>query len=313
MRYKDAGVDIEKTDRLINKIKKYSDQIGSFAGRFSTNAWDSNDFAASCDGVGTKIIMAKEAKKRFNRPLTSIGQDLVAMVTNDLLCQSAKPLIFMDYYASNRINESDYLEVLEGVYNACEECDTKLIGGETAEMPKTFNQDIFDIAGFGIGNIIKYNEDEDNTIKPNDIVMGLLSSGFHSNGFSLIRKHMKKFDEELFYNFLEPTKLYYKPLNKIREKKIHIKGIAHITGGGFDNIKRIIPKSFDVEWELNEDFYNKSYLFQLIKTLTHSTHHEMRKTFNCGIGMMLVCPENMLKYFSNQEAIYLGKIIKKIP
>ena len=222
-------------------------------------------------------------------------------------------LIFMDYYASNRINESDYLEVLEGVYNACEECDTKLIGGETAEMPKTFNQDIFDIAGFGIGNIIKYNEDEDNTIKPNDIVMGLLSSGFHSNGFSLIRKHMKKFDEELFYNFLEPTKLYYKPLNKIREKKIHIKGIAHITGGGFDNIKRIIPKSFDVEWELNEDFYNKSYLFQLIKTLTHSTHHEMRKTFNCGIGMMLVCPENMLKYFSNQEAIYLGKIIKKIP
>jgi phosphoribosylformylglycinamidine cyclo-ligase len=303
MNYKEAGVDIEKADGLIDKIKQYSDQIGPYGGQFN------GDFVASCDGVGTKVMLAKRAKELYGRPLQSLGQDLVAMVVNDLLCQHAIPLVFMDYYATSKLNESDYLEVLEGIHSACQEVGCKLIGGETAEMPGMFAYDIFDVAGFGVGQVNKSIFD-DYEPEAGDVVIGLPSSGVHSNGFSLVRKYQDQYDEEFVNKLLEPTVLYRKRVEEINSYGVIIKALAHITGGGFDNIDRILPSNLKLEWYRSEGFYYHHDLFEKIQGLSGMSYLEMRKTFNCGIGMMLVVPESKIDNIQN-DYVYLGKLEEK--
>jgi len=306
--YKEAGVDIEKTDGLIDKIKQYSDQIGPYGGQFDIPKWSPSNFVASCDGVGTKVMLAKRAKELYGRPLQSLGQDLVAMVVNDLLCQHAIPLVFMDYYATSKLNESDYLEVLEGIHSACEEVGCKLIGGETAEMPGMFAYDIFDVAGFGVGQIVKTSEDH--SLKKSDVVIGLPSSGVHSNGFSLVRKYQDEYDEEFVNKLLEPTVLYKKRVEEINSYGVLVKALAHITGGGFSNLSRILPASLKMKWYQSEGFYYHHELFSKIMDVSGMTHDEMRETFNCGIGMMLVIPEGKMKHIQG-EYVYLGQLEEK--
>jgi len=308
MNYKEAGVDIEKADSLIDKIKKYSDQIGPYGGQFDVPKWSPLNFVASCDGIGTKVMLAKRAKDMYGRSLQSLGQDLVGMVVNDLLCQFALPLIFMDYYATSKLNESDYLEVLEGIHSACEEVGCKLIGGETAEMPGMFAYDIFDVAGFAVGQVVKTYFDH--TIEEGDIVIGLPSSGVHSNGFSLIRKYQDHYDQDFLNKLLEPTILYKNRVDEIRSYGVFIKALAHITGGGFDNLNRILPSNLKINWNQSEGFYYHHDVFEKIRELSGMSYLEMRKTFNCGIGMMLVIPKNRMKNIQT-DYVYLGKLEEK--
>ena len=166
--------------KLIKGISKYSDQIGGFAGKHG-------NLIASCDGVGTKILLAQLAKKKFNRSLKTIGIDCVAMVVNDLLCSGGEPLFFLDYFCSAKINEEDFNEVLEGIYVGCQLTGMELIGGETAELPNIIEKNTFDVCGFGVG--LKNDELPKSNMKVGDKIVGLPSSGFHSNGYTLLRKH----------------------------------------------------------------------------------------------------------------------------
>ena len=181
--------------KLIKEISKYSDQIGGYAAKYSSyNKFFKTDFATSCDGVGTKILLAQIARSYFSRPLQSIGIDCVAMVVNDLLCKGAKPRFFLDYFATDSLNEHEFYEVLAGIQEGCEECDMELLGGETAELNGLISVGTFDVCGFGIGHIGDGYELPKDNIKIGDSVVGLESSGFHSNGFTTIRKYTTDVD-----------------------------------------------------------------------------------------------------------------------
>ena len=199
--------------KLIKEISKYSDQIGGFAGKYG-------NLVASCDGVGTKILLAQTAKKYHNRPLQSIGIDCVAMVVNDLLCKGAKPKFFLDYFAADRIREDEFYYILEGIHEGCVESEMELMGGETAELNGIITSDAFDVCGFGVGFIV--DELPKDNIVVGDSVIGLKSSGFHSNGFTIIRQSLMdqnymttRSDEDMIDNFLEPTIIYVKDIELI--------------------------------------------------------------------------------------------------
>ena len=214
--------------KLIKGISKYSDQIGGFAGKHG-------NLIASCDGVGTKILLAQLAKKKFNRSLKTIGIDCVAMVVNDLLCSGGEPLFFLDYFCSAKINEEDFNEVLEGIYVGCQLTGMELIGGETAELPNIIEKNTFDVCGFGVG--LKNDELPKSNMKVGDKIVGLPSSGFHSNGYTLLRKHVwSRMEKDFIYKLLEPTIIYKDEVNALKKEGIEIKGLAHITGGGFNNV-----------------------------------------------------------------------------
>jgi len=271
--------------KLIKEISKYSDQIGGFAGKYG-------NLVASCDGVGTKILLAQTAKKYHNRPLQSIGIDCVAMVVNDLLCKGAKPKFFLDYFAADRIREDEFYEILEGIHEGCVESEMELMGGETAELNGIITSDAFDVCGFGVGFIV--DELPKDNIVVGDSVIGLKSSGFHSNGFTIIRQSLMdqnymttRSNEDMIDNFLEPTIIYVKDIELIRESGIKIKALAHITGGGLiGNLPRIIPKKLSIK--LNLENLPKDNLFSWFKNISKLSDYEMLSTFNCGIGMALL-------------------------
>ena len=304
--------------KLIKEISKYSDQIGGFAGKYSLpypkvgNIGQKRELVASCDGVGTKIILAQIARLYYSRPLQSIGIDCVAMVVNDLLCKGAKPLFFLDYYASDNLKEQEFYQVMAGIQEGCEVCSMELLGGETAELNGIISKDTFDVCGFGLGTIV--DELLKDNIEVGDSVVGLKSSGFHSNGFTIIRKYTsdkdthRPVDVEWMLNLLEPTTIYVEHIERIGKSNVELKALAHITGGGFKNVERVLPDNLGVRYDSEDVFYSHHQLFQWIQTKADMSMEEMRSTFNCGIGMvMILSPEEVEKL--PIDYIQLGEIV----
>lgn len=321
MEYINSGVNIEEGSNLVNLIKhdvssthtkSVIGNFGGFAGMFKLGDSYKNPVLVSCtDGVGTKVSLAQEYKL-----FDGIGQDLVAMCINDLVTCGAKPLFFLDYYASSKLNIDDAATVIKSIANACKITDTALLGGETAEMPGHYTENNFDLAGFVVGCVEQENIIDNSRIKEGDMLIGIHSNGPHANGFSLIRKILKETgtdDRYLINELMKPTYLYSPLVLKLLEKHT-INGIAHITGGGItENLPRIIPDGLAASvwknsWKLPE-------IFQWIQEKGNITTEEMRTVFNCGIGMILVvnrCDCHKIKetIFNNGfSCLFIGRIV----
>ena len=321
--YKKSGVNIKAADNFVNFIssvsakkkgKKKFYNIGGF-GSISDipNHIKQPKIVACTDGVGTKIEIANTLNK-YN----TIGIDLVAMSVNDLIVQGAKPLLFLDYISINKINLVKLKSIIRGIINGCKQSDCELVGGETAEMPDTYEKGKFDIAGFAVGVVDKNKILNKNKIKKNDLILAIPSSGLHSNGYSLVRYILKKKKINIKKNkflsneLLKPTKIYVKEIIKLIDKNL-INGCANITGGGLaDNIKRIIPNNLIAEINLTK--IKTSKIFKWLKEKNISDN-EMLKTFNCGVGFCLIINpkkyNKIKKYFSMEYKPYvIGKISK---
>ena len=321
--YKKSGVDINSADnfgKFISKIsskqkgKKKFSNIGGFGSVSNMPKNYKNPKIVACtDGVGTKIEIANELNK-----FDTIGIDLVAMSVNDLIVQGARPLLFLDYISINKINLAKLKSIIKGIVKGCNISGCELVGGETAEMPGTYEKNKFDIAGFAVGLVDKNKLLNKNKIKNNDLILAIPSSGLHSNGFSLVRYVIKKNNINIKKNnflkkeLLKPTKIYVKEiLNLI--KKNFINGCANITGGGIpDNIKRVIPDNLTAEINLN--MIKPTKIFKWLKN-NNIEDGEMLKTFNCGVGFCLIIKpqnfSNVKKYFSKEFQPYvIGKITK---
>jgi len=321
--YKKSGVNIDAADSFINFIsavsskkkgKKKFSNIGGF-GSISNipNHIKQPKIVACTDGVGTKIEIANVLNK-----YDTIGIDLVAMSVNDLIVQGAKPLLFLDYISINKIDLKKLKSIIKGIVNGCKQSECELVGGETAEMPGTYEKGKFDIAGFAVGVVGKNKILSKNKIKNNDLVLAIPSSGLHSNGYSLVRYVLNKKKINIKKNnflrteLLRPTKIYVKEVLKLISKNL-INGCANITGGGLaDNIKRIIPENLVAEIDLKK--INTSKIFRWLKK-NDISDKEMLKTFNCGVGFcLIISPKNLdkvKKYFTKEFKPYvIGKISK---
>jgi phosphoribosylformylglycinamidine cyclo-ligase len=321
--YKKSGVNINAADNFVNFIssvsskkrgKKKFSNIGGF-GSISNipNHIKQPKIVACTDGVGTKIEIANTLNK-----YDTIGIDLVAMSVNDLIVQGAKPLLFLDYISINKIDLTKLKSIIKGIVDGCKQSDCELVGGETAEMPGTYEKGKFDIAGFAVGVVNKNKILSKNKIKTNDLILAIPSSGLHSNGFSLVRYLLKqkkiniKKNKFLKTELLTPTKIYVKEVLKLIDKNL-IDGCANITGGGLaDNIKRVIPENLVAE--INLDKIKTSKIFKWLKN-NGVSDKEMLKTFNCGVGFCLIInPKNyekIKKYFTREYKPYvIGKISK---
>lgn len=307
--YKDAGVDVEagyKAVRLMKEfVRKTYDKnvigdIGSFGGLYSLDLGDITQpvLVAGTDGVGTKLQLAFIMDKH-----DTIGQDCVAMCVNDVVCQGARPLFFLDYIATGRLRAEKVAQIVKGVADGCIEAGCALIGGETAEMPGFYKDEEYDIAGFAVGIVDRSKIIDGSAVREGDVLIGLASSGVHSNGYSLVRKLVlydkyrldERYDvlgctvgEEL----LKPTRIYVKGVLNVL-KRYRVKGIAHITGGGFiENIPRVLPEGLVAEVQLGS--WPVLPIFELIKRWGDVEDREMFNTFNMGIGMVLICsPEDV--------------------
>ncbi|MBE3094759.1 MAG: phosphoribosylformylglycinamidine cyclo-ligase [Actinobacteria bacterium] len=303
--YKDSGVNLDKAGKAIELIKKpvsstfsknVLNDLTSYAGLFSfdNKKYKEPVLVSSTDGVGTKLLIAKEANN-----FAGIGQDLVGMCINDILCCGAMPLFFLDYIACGQLDPGKVKIIVESIAASCSECKTALIGGEIAEMPDIYSKDDIDLAGFVVGVVEKASIIKPGLVKKNDIIVGLPSSGVHSNGFSLVRKIIKdkkiklshKMDKQrnttLADALLVPTKLYFAIISKLLDRGINLHGIAHITGGGFyENINRIIPKNLNAL--INMGSWEIPGIFNFLKDAGNISKNEMFRVFNMGIGMVLI-------------------------
>jgi len=317
--YKDSGVDIDKADKLVDYItraakKTYSPNvlagIGGFSAAFSIPKGYKNPVLVSCtDGVGTKLKIAFALNKH-----RTIGIDLVAMSVNDLISSGAKPLFFLDYFATGKLNSNQTKDVLKGIIEGCKISGCALIGGETAEMPDFYSPGEYDLSGFAAGIVDRNKIIDGRKIKPGDVVIGLASSGLHSNGFTLVRKlivqkEWKKFEKVL----LKPTKIYTEVISKLIGKWT-IKGIAHITGGGLlENIPRVLPDGTGVI--IKKERWQVPPIFSLLQNRGNISADEMCRTFNMGIGMVLVVPlsqaDKVLRFSNKYERAYIiGEVVK---
>ena len=321
--YKKSGVDINSSDKFVKYISNISSKkkgqkkfnnIGGFGSITNLpNNLKNPKIVACTDGVGTKIEIANTLNK-----FDTIGIDLVAMSVNDLIVQGAKPLIFLDYISINKIDLTKLKLIIKGILKGCKQSGCELVGGETAEMPGTYEKGKFDIAGFAVGSVEKNKILSKNKIKKNDLVVSIPSNGLHSNGYSLVRYILSKKKINLKKNkflkkeLLKPTKIYVKEVLKIIDKDL-INGCANITGGGLeDNIKRIIPEKLVAEINLNKVKTLK--IFKWLKK-NNISDTEMLKTFNCGVGFCLIINpkkfQRIKKYFSKKfEPYVIGKISK---
>jgi len=291
--YKEAGVDIKKAERLVKKIKRIAPEIGGFSGLFpiELEGYKRPLLVASTDGVGTKLKIAQLLKKH-----DTVGIDLVAMGVNDVITCGAKPLFFLDYFATGKLELGVAEEVIKGIYKGCLEAQCRLIGGETAEMPGFYKPGEYDLAGFCVGIIEEKKVIDGKEIEPQDIIFGLPSSGLHSNGFSLVRKvFSEKEQRRLGKELLKPTKIYVKDILLVRSI---LRGIAHITGGGFiDNIPRILPERCQAI--IHKGTWKIPKIFKLVQKRGKIQEEEMFHTFNMGIGMVLVVsPDKKKKILS---------------
>jgi phosphoribosylaminoimidazole synthetase len=321
--YKKSGVDIDTADNFVNFIssvsskkrgKKKFSNIGGFGSISSIpNQIKQPKIVACTDGVGTKIEIANTLNK-----YDTIGIDLVAMSVNDLIVQGAKPLLFLDYISINKIDLKKLKSIIKGIVIGCKQSNCDLVGGETAEMPGTYEKGKFDIAGFAVGIVGKNKILKKSKIKQNDLILAVPSSGLHSNGFSLVRYLLNKKKINIRKNtflkteLLKPTKIYVKEVLNLINKDL-INGCANITGGGLaDNIKRVIPDNLIADIDLKQIKTSKifKWLYQ-----NGISENEMLKTFNCGVGFCLIInPKNYKKtkkYFSKKfEPYIIGKISK---
>ncbi|MEG6586863.1 phosphoribosylformylglycinamidine cyclo-ligase [Dendrosporobacter sp. 1207_IL3150] len=302
--YREAGVDIDAGNRAVDLMKKHVratyrpevlGDIGGFGGLFALNAgkYSQPVLVSGTDGVGTKLRVAFLLDRH-----DTIGQDAVAMCVNDILVQGAEPLFFLDYLAVGKLEPEKVAAIVSGVAKACKESGCALIGGETAEMAGFYPEGEYDIAGFAVGIVDKPKIITGDNIKPNDVLIGLPSSGLHSNGYSLVRKicfdvkklsadqYIPELEKTLGEELLVPTKLYPKTCLPLINS-FDIKGMVHITGGGFyDNIPRVLPKDCAVEIDVTN--WPKPPIFDLLKEWGGVAWPEMYRTFNMGIGMILV-------------------------
>lgn len=297
--YKDSGVNIEEGYRSVKLIKEYAKKtigeyvlngLGSFAGMVELpTEYKKPVLVSGTDGVGTKIDIACKKRK-----YDTVGIDCVAMCVNDILCHGAKPLFFLDYIACGKLEAKVSESLVKGVAEGCIMSGCSLIGGETAEMPDFYKEGDYDIAGFAVGIVDKDKIINGESIKPNDKLIGIKSSGIHSNGYSLVRKLFKDLDENfldspLWETLLIPTKIYVKPVLSLLEK-YKIKGMAHITGGGFiENIPRMFNKD-GLMAVINKDSYPILEIFKKMIELGVDEDH-MYNTFNMGIGFVLCVNE----------------------
>lgn len=300
--YKDAGVDIAAGDELVNRIKSVSkatrrpEVIGGLGGfgalcNIPTKFKDPV-LVSGTDGVGTKLKLAMMLNKH-----DSIGIDLVAMCANDLIVTGAEPLFFLDYYASGKLDLDIAVQVITGIGEGCQQAGCALIGGETAEMPGMYHGGDYDLAGFCVGVVERSKIIDGSSVKVGDKLIGLSSSGPHSNGYSLIRKIIERDPQALENNpelraqLLAPTKIYVKAVLKALET-IDIHALAHITGGGItENLPRVLPEFCQAEIDLKS--WQAPSCFQWLQNVGKVEQMEMLKTFNCGIGMIVVVPENL--------------------
>ena len=321
--YKKSGVDIKAADKFVSFIsntstikrgRKKFKNIGGFGSISDIPRKIKNPKIVACtDGVGTKIEIANMIKK-----YDTIGIDLVAMSVNDLIVQGAKPLFFLDYISINKINLPKLKSIMKGIIKGCKISDCELVGGETAEMPGTYEKGKFDIAGFAVGVVDEHKILNKKKIKNGDLILAIPSSGIHSNGYSLVRHILNKKKINLKKNIflkkqiIKPTKIYVKEVLNLIKKNL-LNGCANITGGGLsDNIKRVMPDGLCADIYL--DKIKPLEIFKWLK-LNNIADKEMLKTFNCGVGFCLIIDSKSLgkvkKYFSIEyEPYIIGKIIR---
>ena len=299
--YRDAGVDIDAGDALVERIKPLAAKtmrpevlggIGGFGALVEVSKKYKNPVMVSgTDGVGTKLKLAFRMKKH-----DTIGIDLVAMSVNDILVSGAEPIFFLDYFACGQLDVGVAADVVKGVAHGCELANCSLIGGETAEMPGMYDLNEYDLAGFAVGLVEKSRIIDGSSIRAGDVVLGVASSGPHSNGYSLVRKVVAVSGSDLFEPFdarrtlgealLEPTRIYVKPVLKVMEK-VALKGMAHITGGGLiENVPRVLPEN--VAARLDASKWARPAIFDWLQKRGHIEDAEMHRTFNCGIGMVFM-------------------------
>jgi phosphoribosylformylglycinamidine cyclo-ligase len=305
--YLDAGVDIDAGDALVDRIKPFAKRtmrpgvmagIGGFGALFEVpRGYREPVLVSGTDGVGTKLKLAFHWKRH-----DTIGIDLVAMSVNDILTLGAEPLFFLDYYACGKLDVASAADVVKGIAAGCEMAGCALIGGETAEMPGMYPAGEYDLAGFAVGVVEKKKIINGRSIKPGDVVLGLASNGVHSNGYSLVRRILAQPGVKLSAKIggralkdaiLAPTRIYVKPVLQLM-KKIPVKGLAHITGGGLvDNIPRVLTDGLTAE--IRSDAWPLPPLFRWLQERGNVADSEMHRVFNCGIGMVLVVAEKDAK------------------
>ena len=324
--YKKAGVDIKAGNDLVDKIRKdvastfdknVLGGIGSFSGFYSLPKGFKNPILVACtDGVGTKVALAQK-----NSSLGTIGQDLVAMCVNDMVTSGAHPLFFLDYFASSKLNVTETATVIKSIAKACKKTNCSLIGGETAEMPNHYIGKNFDLAGFSVGIVEKKLIIDPSKVRKNNIIIGIESSGAHSNGYSLINKLIKESKlsksekMKLIKLALKPTHLYTNVILDL-VKKVKVKSIANITGGGLtENIPRSIPNTLSSEIYLRN--WKMPVLFSTLQELGKIQIRDMLRIFNCGIGMTLVIEpkdfDTTMKVLSKHKfkGFMIGKVVNK--
>ncbi|PHM29224.1 phosphoribosylformylglycinamidine cyclo-ligase [Xenorhabdus budapestensis] len=306
--YKDAGVDIDAGNALVNRIKGVVKQtrrpevmggLGGFGALCALpQKYREPILVSGTDGVGTKLRLAMDLKRH-----DTIGIDLVAMCVNDLVVQGAEPLFFLDYYATGKLDVDTASSVITGIAEGCKQAGCALVGGETAEMPGMYHGEDYDVAGFCVGVVEKSEIIDGSQVQVGDALIALASSGPHSNGYSLIRKILevsqtnpettKLDDKPLADHLLAPTRIYVKPLLELIEN-VEIHAISHLTGGGFwENIPRVLPENMQARIEGTS--WQWPAIFKWLQQAGNVSDHEMYRTFNCGVGMIIALPQSQAK------------------
>ncbi|MGD8571741.1 MAG: phosphoribosylformylglycinamidine cyclo-ligase [Gammaproteobacteria bacterium] len=330
LNYKDAGVDIDAGNDLVDKIKPYAAKtarpevlagLGGFGSLFElpVGRYRQPVLVSCTDGVGTKLKLAMTMGNH-----ETIGIDLVAMCVNDLVVQGAEPLFFLDYYATGKLHVDVAADVIKGIAAGCEQAGAALVGGETAEMPGVYQMEDYDLAGFSVGIVEKEDLIDGSKVGAGDVVIGLASSGPHSNGYSLIRKIIDVNDADLLQRFngktlgealMEPTRIYVKPLLALMQA-VDIHAMAHITGGGFtENLPRVLPEHCAAVIE--QGTWPVPKVFRWIQDNGNVDEQEMLRTFNCGIGMMVIVnaqdADKTIELLTGQgeKAYNIGKIVER--
>jgi phosphoribosylformylglycinamidine cyclo-ligase len=330
--YREAGVDIDAGEALVDRIRPMAQRtmrpevlagIGGFGALFEiSKKYKHPVMVSGTDGVGTKLKLAFRLKKH-----DTIGIDLVAMSVNDILVSGAEPAFFLDYFACGKLDVDVAAEVMKGIAEGCHQAGCALIGGETAEMPGMYDPQEYDLAGFAVGLVDKGSIIDGSKIAAGDAVIGLASSGCHSNGYTLVRTVVARSSTDLYEPFegertlgdalLEPTRIYVKPVLATLAK-VEVKGLAHITGGGLtENIPRVLPDN--VCARLDSTRWTQPAIFAWLKRMGNIESAEMHRTFNCGIGMAMVVPKAEAKAAIDALALYgveafeIGAIVPRQP
>ncbi len=330
--YADAGVDIDKADNLVDTIKKIAKrtkrtgvmgEIGGFGGLFSLNTANmaSPVLVSSTDGVGTKLKIAFLMDRH-----DTVGIDLVAMCVNDVAVQGARPLFFLDYLATGKLNTGTVTDIVKGIGEGCIQADCALIGGETAEMPGFYRNNEYDLAGFAVGLVDNNKIVDGSEIRPGHQIIGIASSGLHSNGYSLVRKicfevlglkvdsHVPELGKTLGEELITPTRIYSETIQSLI-RDLPIQGLAHITGGGImDNIVRVIPQACGIA--IKRGSWDIQPIFPFLQDAGNMDEKEMMRTFNNGVGLVAVVPEESAQEVLNrlsgsgEKAWAIGEVTK---